>query len=245
LLARTDWEAPKHKGITYFVFPMKQAGVEVRPIRQITGESRFNVVFISDATVADSYRLGEVNGGWRVLQHALALERTIMGEKVRAGREREAAVAGGHFAEMDLVTVTRRRGRAGDPVIRDRVARLVAMNLVNKWNGLRAEEDLAPERRSTVASLGKLAMSGILHQTARVQSTVVGAESMLDGSEHSDADTANFLSLNAYHNSIGGGTDQIERNIIGERNLGLPREPDPTSGLPFSEVIKERFPRQT
>jgi alkylation response protein AidB-like acyl-CoA dehydrogenase len=109
---------------------------------------------------------------------------------------------------------------------------------VNAWNGLRAKAELKQGTSSPILSLGKLAMSRILHEGARVQGRIVGAEGLLVGDEFGDAADANFLALNAYFTSIGGGTDQIQRNIIGERVLGLPKEPEPERDLPFSQVRK-------
>jgi alkylation response protein AidB-like acyl-CoA dehydrogenase len=238
LLARTDWEVPKHEGITFFILPMKQPGVDVRPIRQITGEAEFNEVFLNDAVVPDAYRLGAENGGWRVLQDALVFERVVMGDRSRTSRDNDAMAITQYSGDDDLVGFAAARGQLDDPVIRDQLAGLIALRLVNKWNTVRAEKDLAQGKKSTVGMLGKLSMSRILHESARLRTALVGAEAMLESAEYPDGDTANFLALNAFLNSIGGGTDQIQRNIIAERILGLPREADPSRGVPFSKARK-------
>jgi alkylation response protein AidB-like acyl-CoA dehydrogenase len=243
LIARTDWDVPKHQGITFFWFPMRQPGVEVRPIRQITDEAHFNEVFITDARVPDSHRVGPLNGGWRVLQTALAYERSVMGDLARGPRK-----AGGDGpsdgASVDLVGLARRRGRQDDEVVRQRIAHVSALRAVNRWNGLRAKAALEQGTPSPIMSLGKLAMSGILHQGAAVQHDILGTEAMLTGDDHPEADDANFLALNAYFTSIGGGTDQIQRNIIGERVLGLPKEPETDRGVAFRNVPKATVTRQ-
>jgi alkylation response protein AidB-like acyl-CoA dehydrogenase len=249
LAARTDCDVPKHRGISFFFFPMRQPGVEVRPIRQITGESHFNEVFIEGARVPAENLLGSLNDGWRVLQTALAYERSLMGEVARGPRrledetknEREASAGLGgppSGAEVDLSALVRARGRDSDPVIRQAVARIYTLRRVNQWNALRAKAQLKQGGSSPVLSLGKLAMSRILHDGAHVHRLIVGAEAMLVGPEHGDADAANFLSLNAFFTSIGGGTDQIQRNIIGERVLGLPKEPEVDRDVPFRDVRK-------
>ena len=242
LVARTDWSVPKHHGISFFFFPMRQAGVEVRPIRQITGESHFNEVFIDGARVPADNLLGQINAGWRVLQTALAYERSLMGEMARGPRQpdEEATGLGGKptGAEVDLVELARARGRHTDPVVRQAIARILILRRVNRWNALRAKAELNQGGSSPALSLGKLAMSRVLHEGAHVQRMIVGAEAMLDGPDHPDADGANFLSLNAYFTSIGGGTDQIQRNIIGERVLGLPKEPEVDRDVPFSQVLR-------
>jgi alkylation response protein AidB-like acyl-CoA dehydrogenase len=265
LVARTDWDQPKHRGITFFWFPMKQAGVEVRPIKQITGEAHFNEVFIDHARVPAENMVGPLNGGWRVLQTALAYERSVMGDMARgpgplrsdledqaagdrpAGAEAEAVEAGdGRGAEIDLGALAKAAGRANDPIIRQAIARVYTLRAVNRWNGLRAKASLEQGSSSPILSLGKLAMSGILHQGAAVQGDILGTEAMLDGPDNPDAAAANFMALNAYFTSIGGGTDQIQRNIIGERVLGLPREPEVDRDIPFrlaSKATVSRPPR--
>jgi alkylation response protein AidB-like acyl-CoA dehydrogenase len=245
LLARTDWDVPKHRGLSFFFFPMRQDGVEVRPLKQITGESMFNEVFIDAARVPVDHMVGPLNGGWRVLQTALAYERSVMGDIARGPRQppakdaaadkpQEFAITG--TAEVDLVALARRYGRWDDPSVRQAVMQVHILRTVNRWNGARAKAELAQGTASPILSLGKLAMSTILHQGAHVQRRIVGAGAMLDGADNPDGDAANFLSLNAYFTSIGGGTDQVQRNIIGERVLGLPKEPEVDRDVPFRLV---------
>ena len=232
LIARTDWDAPKHKGISFFFLPMKQPGIEVRPLRQITDEAHFNEVFITDAWVPAANLLGPLNGGWGVLQTALAYERSIMGDTARGPRSGKAAPKG----DAALVELAREAGVLDDPLIRQEVAQVTAWKVLNRLNNARAKAELSRGTSSPIMSLGKLAMSRILHQEARLRSLMLGAESLLEGPEHPRAEDANFLSLNAYFTSIGGGTDQIQRNIIGERVLGLPKEPEIDREMPFREV---------
>jgi alkylation response protein AidB-like acyl-CoA dehydrogenase len=230
LIARTDWDVPKHRGISFFFCPMKQPGVEVRPLRQITDESHFNEVFLTDAIVPAENLLGPLGGGWGVLQTALAYERSVMGEGARGPR---SGVAEG---EEPLVALAREAGRLTDPLIRQAIARVLAYKKVNAMHTARAKADLAQGTSSSVMSLGKLAMSRILHEEARVRTMILGAESLLEGPDHPHAEDANFLTLNAYFTSIGGGTDQIQRNIIAERVLGLPKELEVDRDAPFREV---------
>jgi alkylation response protein AidB-like acyl-CoA dehydrogenase len=247
LVARTDWDVPKHRGISFFFFPMRQPGVLVRGIKQITGETHFNEVFLDGARVPADHLLGDLNEGWRVLQTALAYERSVMGDVARGprkadgsedtGQRRSDTGAGGVAgSEIDLGALAREYGRAGDPVVRQEIARVHSLRAVNRWNNLRAKSQLQQGSSSPILSLGKLAMSRILHDGARVQSMIVGGESLLTGPEHPHGDAANFLALNAYFTSIGGGTDQIQRNIIGERVLGLPREPENDRDIPFRQA---------
>jgi alkylation response protein AidB-like acyl-CoA dehydrogenase len=228
LIARTDWDVPKHAGLSFFFCPMKQPGVEVRPLRQITNESHFNEVFLTDARVPAENLLGRLNNGWRVLQTALAYERSVMGDRAR-GPRREAA-------KTDLIALARDAGRLADPALRQELARTIAYRRLNELNNARAKANLAQGNSSPIMSLGKLAMSRILHEEARLRTAILGAESLLDGDAFPQADDANFLTLNAYFTSIGGGTDQIQRNIIGERVLGLPKEPEVDREIPFRQV---------
>ncbi len=232
LIARTDWDVPKHKGISFFFLPMKQKGVEVRPLHQITGESHFNEVFFTDAICPEENLLGPLNAGWGVLQTALAYERSVMGEGARGPRSGVAEAKD----EEPLIALAREAGVLGDPVIRQEIAKVIAYKRLNALNNARAKADLAQGASSSIMSLGKLAMSRILHEEARVRTMILGAGSLLEGKDYPRAEDANFLTLNAYFTSIGGGTDQIQRNIIGERVLGLPKEPEVDRDVPFRQV---------
>jgi len=245
LIARTDWDVPKHQGITFFFFPMRQPGVEVRPLRQATGDSRFNEVFLTDARVPADHVLGEIGAGWRVLQTALMYERAVMGVEHRRSEREPAAADRAADSEADapapdlsLVELARDLGIAGDPLVRQGIARLHCLRTVNEWNGQRARAEMEQRSSSPVASLGKLAMSGILHSAARLQASMLGAEATIGGRHSPRSADCTYALLNAYFTSIGGGTDQIQRNIIGERILGLPKEPEIDKHLPFREVRK-------
>ena len=232
LVARTDWDVPKHKGISFFIFPMRQTGVEVRPIHQITGESEFNEVFITDARVPHANLVGEPGGGWPVLQLALAYERRLMGDLARTSRASRDLKPDAD----SLIGMARAAGKLGDSAIRQEIARVGAYAAVNRWNTQRAKATSDRAEAATLMALGKIAMSRILHETAAVQTEIVGPESMLAGPENPVGDAVTFRTLNAYFTSIGGGTDQIQRNIVGERVLGLPKEPEPFKDAPFRDL---------
>jgi alkylation response protein AidB-like acyl-CoA dehydrogenase len=252
LVARTDWDVPKHRGLTFFWIPLDQPGIDIRPIHQVTGGSEFNEVFLNDAVVPDANRLGEVDDGWRVLQTALGFERLIMGaatppegpqgrrsrseaEKVKAARESPwTRKIGG----ADYVELARSVGKADDPVTRQEIARLYTLEKVNAWNALRARADSGRGASSPLASIGKLAMSRIVHTGVAVTTNLLGTRSVLDGDSDPVAAEVNRSSFAAFVTSIGGGTDQIQRNIIGERVLGLPREPEVDKNVPFRDVRK-------
>ncbi len=245
LITRTDWDAPKHRGITFFFFPMKQAGVEVRPLRQATGDARFNEVFLTDARVPAANMLGEPNSGWWVLQTALMYERAVMGVTHRRREQESAAVdrdptseASAPIPDLSLIAFAQEHGKNNDPHIRQALARLHCMRTVNDWNAARGRAELKAGGSSPAASLGKLAMSGILHFAGRLQVSILGMEGTLGAADSPAAADASYALHNAFFTSIGGGTDQIQRNIIGERILGLPKEPEVDKNLPFREVRK-------
>jgi len=250
LIARTDWDQPKHRGISFFWFPMRQPGVEVRPLRQATGDARFNEVFITDARVPATHMVGELNKGWWVLQTALAYERIAMGGArlygpPLAGKAPKGATASAHgdipSPDVSLVKLAQKVGRNGDALVRQDLARLHCMRVVNGLNADRAKAAAETGTSSPLASLGKLAMANILHYAGRIQGHLLGMEGTLDGDAFPLSRDANYSQLNAYFFSIGGGTDQIQRNIIGERILGLPKEPEVDREVPFRDVTVGRL----
>jgi alkylation response protein AidB-like acyl-CoA dehydrogenase len=232
LIARTNWDVPKHKGISFFIFPMRQPGVDIRPIHQITGESEFNEVFITDARVPHANLVGQPGAGWSVLQTALAYERRLMGDLARTSRASRDLKPDAD----SLIGMARAAGKLGDAHIRQEIARVEAYAAVNRWNTRRAKATRDKAEAATLLALGKIAMSRILHETAAVQTQIVGPESMLTGPDNPVGDAVTFRTLNAYFTSIGGGTDQIQHNIVGERVLGLPKEPEPFKDAPFRDL---------
>ncbi|MDB4151085.1 acyl-CoA dehydrogenase family protein [Pseudomonadales bacterium] len=223
---------PKHLGISFFFLPMKQEGIEVRPLRQITNESHFNEVFITDATVPAVNMLGAPGTGWKVLNTALAYERSTMGENARGPRSGQKEST----KEEPLIALAKEAGKIDEQQLRQELAQYLAYKRLNALNTARAKADLAQGTSSPIMSLGKLAMSRILHEEGRLRTKIAGAQSLFEGEQYPRAEDANFLSLNAYFTSIGGGTDQVQRNIIGERVLGLPKEPEVDKAVPFREV---------
>jgi len=246
LIARTDWDVPKHRGISFFFLPMKQPGVEVRALRQATGDSRFNEVFLTDARVSHANMLGDLGQGWSVLQTALAYERAVMGESSRRRKNQDDSnavrssddEADAPIPDLSLVELAQSTGKSDDLVVRQQLMALHSLVQVNTWNGARAKAELEQGTSSSIVSLGKLAMSRILHTAGSLQAELLGAEGMIGGADSPRSADATYAMLNAFFTSIGGGTDQIQRNIIGERVLGLPREPEVDKGKPFREVRK-------
>jgi alkylation response protein AidB-like acyl-CoA dehydrogenase len=268
LLARTDPDVPKHRGITYFALPMNQPGVEVRPLIQMTGESGFSEVFLSDARVAASAIIGELNGGWAVAQSTLAFERTSLGAGTGQGF-RLTAPGGSRFLQQQevsvgefiadaktnprsfgtggtamttggiasLVRLAAELGRERDPEVRQQIVRLYTLASANGWNGQRASAALkAGGRAGPEASLGKLMASRVARQWRDTASLIAGPLGMLAGDDGPLGGRLASQLLATPGPSIYGGSDQIQRNIIGERVLGLPREPDSSRTMPFREL---------
>lgn len=228
LLARTDMDVPKHQGITFFIFPMKQDGVEVKPINQITGESEFNEVFIENARVPQRFIIGRLNEGWRAFQTAIASERLIMGQGITS------RLKDSKNRVPELLQLAAHHDRLDDPVLRQDIAQALAYRHLNTLNMVRAKSEMVRDGASSLASLGKLAMSRIQHGEAALSARILGPAVLLNATQ--DARDANFDAAKAYMNSIGGGTDQIQRNIIAERVLGLPKSVDVSRDVPFRDI---------
>jgi alkylation response protein AidB-like acyl-CoA dehydrogenase len=223
LLARTDPDPPKHQGITYFVLDMRSPGIEVRPLRQINGVAHFNEVFLTDVRIPHENVVGDVNGGWAVAQTTLGAERTLIG-------------SGGAVGFRDLARLAREQDRAGDSVLRQRLADAYIRFEILKYLGQRAQ---AARRNGAVgaeASVLKLAVSRHVALNGDLALALEGATGML---LHDDAPYGGFWQqqfLNQWGTRIGGGTEQVQQNVIGERVLGLPPEPRPDKSVPFREL---------
>ncbi len=255
LLARTDWDVPKHFGITYFVLPMQQPGVEARPLRQMNGHASFNEVFLDGARVPDVNVVGTPGDGWRVALTTLAHERgfaTMRRRRVDAtgGRAlREAAEeADAYFATYSWSPhragrpdlggeVAVATGRDRDPVARQRIAAVVSRQRAHDWTAKRAQAARAAGRApGPEGSLGKLAASEVARGAASAHSLLAGAAGTLTGEDGLLGGVVAEILTSVPAQSIAGGTDEIQRNIIGERVLGLPKEPSVDRDVRFRDV---------
>jgi alkylation response protein AidB-like acyl-CoA dehydrogenase len=209
LLARTDSDAPKHKGITYFILDMDQPGVDVRPLRQITGESEFNEIFLEEAEVPDENLIGEPGGGWQVALTTLMFERAGLGA---------AAVMGLSGTFEDLLEIIRERDLADDPVIRQRIGKLKLSIEAMRFGALRA---LTATMKNGIpgpeGSLSKLQWADTNQSLTELAADVLGVEALEPGGIWS------YKLLRARANSIEGGTTEVLKNIVAERVLGLPK----------------------
>ncbi|ORJ62701.1 acyl-CoA dehydrogenase family protein [Mycobacterium simiae] len=234
LLARTDPEAPKHKGITYFLLDMHQPGVEVRPLRQITGEAEFNEVFIDNARIPDAHRVGEVNDGWRVSASTLSSERQMVSGSGSGGMGR----LGGSGADR-LIALARETGRWDDPVVRNRVMRLWAQEQIRGWTNDRVRAALsAGQSPGAASSIGKVHQATLNQQIQDLMADLLGTGAVAwPATDDPDALPRDVHGmLRSLANGTEGGTTDINKNILGERVLGLPKEPDPWKGKPWKDI---------
>jgi alkylation response protein AidB-like acyl-CoA dehydrogenase len=204
LMARTDPDAPKHKGISFFLLPMDLPGIEIRPLRQMTGQSEFDEVFLTDVHLPADHLLGPLDDGWAVGMAVLTGERGHIGTSI-IGLERRLEIMATLGDARSLI-----------PTARDELARLISTGSAYK-----AMAERQGPIASVAASLMKLGITEMMFDSAVLRATVAGPDAMLEGPESIGV-------LSAPGGRIAGGTSQVQRNIIGERLLGLPREPNPS-----------------
>ena len=232
VLARTDPDAPKHKGISFLLVPMKQPGVEVRPIKMISGESEFNEIFFTDARCPAENVVGGVNNGWAVAMTLLGYERG----------EAAATMPIRFRSELDrLFALAKERGRSDDPIIRQRLAWCYSKVEIMRYLGMRTlTKFLAGQQPGPDASISKLYWSEYHRVVTELAVDIIGPDALVPtgrkpstafqaddpGAPNSTASWTNTF-LNARAGTIYAGTSQIQKNILGEMVLGLPKEPRP------------------
>jgi len=267
LLARTDLDAPKHKGLSYFIIDVDQPGIEIRPLKQMTGQSHFNEVFFTDARVADADLVGRPGDGWAAATTTLAYERGN-----RAGTVGVAAASGGSrrgrllerlvgdvieealalrartsesadarnpgiVGRTSPVSLIAEFERDDDPIVRQRVSQYYSLIRLSEMNRERSRAEAAAGRSpGPASSTTKLFRSVATRLNRDLGPEILGANAMLVGPDAAVGGAVSASTVQAPSTSIAGGTDEVQRNIIGERVLGLPREPDDSRTLPFREL---------
>ncbi len=260
LIARTDPEQPKHRGITYFLIDMEQDGVDVRPLREMTGDAAFNEVFINDARIPDRDRLGDLGDGWRVAMTTLSHERdpdndgageggfigsfdltTSVAEHKAALEEAmdgfSIAISGGATGLLD--SVVREFGANDDPIRRQRLMQILTMRRTSRWSGQRtAAKVKAGGQPGPEISTLKVLGSEIGRQMRDTGLDAMGPHGMLWGEDAPEHGQFHAFAMFTPSQSIAGGTDEVNRNIMGERVHGLPREPGETElrNTPWNEL---------
>jgi acyl-CoA dehydrogenase len=230
LLARYDVDVPKHKGLLYLLVDMHSPGIEVRPLKQMDGGAHFNEVFLSDVRVPHANRLGEPGDGWRIAITTLMHERMSIG-----------SATGGYIFPFEKLVAAAREHASGarvDAVTRDRLARVYTQKRILEFLNARI---LAKIGRGQIpdaeGSIVKLVLANLVSDIAATGMQILGADAMeLGSARDGDAIQRAFLGGPAFH--IGGGTDEIQKNLIGERVLGLPKDPSPDKDVPFAALRK-------
>lgn len=235
LVARTDVDVPKHRGMTYFLADMTDPGVDVRPLRQVTGEAEFNEVFLSDVRIPDTQRLGDEGQGWQVANFTLNNERVAIGGRALP---REGGMVG-------IVSQTwRDRPEARTPELHDRLLRSWVEAEVARLTGVRLRQKLAQGVPGPEGAAMKLSFARLNQQLSGLELELLGEDGLrysdwtMVRPEHVDftGRDAGYRYLRAKGNSIEGGTSEILRNIVAERVLGLPAEARGDKDVPFKEL---------
>ncbi len=259
LLARTNFDVPKHKGISWFAFALDQPGVTIRPLREMTGEAVFNEIFIDEAVCNDADLIGGEGNGWLVTQTTLHFERTgigaggamanfpnpgpkggMLGRRAGDAATETAPNAKVTLGYADVARLAHERERTDDPTIRQDLARLYTYGELGIWNAQRAKAEAQRGGGQAVASIGKLTQTRIVKLAAKLGMDILGAGGLVSGADAVDNGVFATAMVFSPASSIYGGTDEIQRNIVAERSLGLPREPAPDRDLPFGQVLRAR-----
>ena len=229
LIARTNPEVVKHAGISMFIVDMKDPAVEIRPIHQIDGGMHFNEVFFTDLRIPKGNLLGPLHEGWRLATSMLMYERVAIGTGSTGGITTPHA--------NRLIEYSQKSGTITDPVLRQKLMKLYSEETTKSLVSMRTRADLkAGKTPGPGGSLGKLHGSKILRDVRSLINDVVGMEA----DAWTEGDRGQWwgrLALGSFQAGIAGGTDEIQKNIIGDRVLGLPREPSVDKGVPFKDLM--------
>jgi alkylation response protein AidB-like acyl-CoA dehydrogenase len=252
LLARTNRDVPKHHGLSFFIIDVDQPGVDVRPLHQMNGAHGFNEVFFAGARASDDCRIGEPGGGWSVAVTVLMYERFMaavasatpgrkggqLDEPAGAAAERAARARSlGRTGVSELVIeAATALGRTSDPVYRQRLAALWALETTNGYLARGGQSARDGKRPNAQGSLTKLARSQLTRAGRDTGMSVLGAQGLLDSPDTTGGGEIQYRALSSPGASIAGGTDEIQRGIVGERVLGLPKEPRTDRDVPFKDL---------
>ena len=257
LLARTDMDATKHDGLSYFIIDMKQPGVETQPLKQMNGYASFNQVFLTDAEVLPDFQVAELGDGWKVATTTLMHERRAADSLRAWGQvpDTDGPIYDQERAEIEttmapykwypqragrvdlIMQRAKETGAIKDPAVRQEIAKLMTLHKSAEWTARRArsaQEQGKPQ--GPEGSLGKLAASNVARAAAKVHTMISGADSMLSGDDSPENGTVAEVLISFPASSIDGGTDEIQKNIISERVLDMPKETRFDAGKPFKDI---------
>ena len=261
LLARTDWNEVKHKGLTYFILDMKQPGVDVHRLKQMNGHASFNQVFLTEATIEPEYQVGELGEGWKVATTTLMHERrgADSSKKYEMGTERPERIYEEERAEIASVMApyvwypqrtgrvdlllerANTTGRINDPNVRQEIAKVLTLAKSAEWTARRARAaQQAGKPQGPEGSIGKLAASIVARAAARAHTQISGADALLTGQDSEMEGLVAEILVSTPAISIAGGTDEIQRNIISERILNMPKEQRTDTDRPFRDVPRNQ-----
>ena len=227
LVTRTDPDLPKHEGMTFFVVDMRSPGIDIRPLVQAQGVAHFNEVFLSDVRIPDTNVVGEVGGGWKVTRTTLRSESSMISG---------AGQASGFSA---VLSTAKRVQRTGDPIVRQELAKVWTNEQILKWMGWRTQTAVMTGRRELAlhGSLLKNSFTRSLSLRVALAVDLEGPEGMLWHDAEGDG-FWQYQLLNQFASRIGGGTEEVHRNNLGEQALGLPREPSVDRELPWNQTTR-------
>ena len=226
LLARTDVDVPKHQGITYFIVDMRTPGIDVRPLRQASGAYHFNEVFLDDVRIPASNVVGDVGDGWRVARTTLANERAMIG-------------GGGSRGQIPaLIDLARKFGKNEDPLVRQAIAKVVTSEALLRYLGMRSRTALSKGvQPGPEGSVMKLIVGLHLTAVADAALEIEGPAGMLADDDAPSGGDWQQARINTWMTRIGGGTDEVQHNVLAERILGLPREMQVDKDTPFRDLL--------
>jgi len=255
VLARTDPDAPKRDGITYFLLDLHQPGVEVRPLPHLTGEIDFNEVFLDGARVPDQQRVGPVGGGWKVANATLSGERQMVSGSGSGGVDRIGGSGADRLVRLARERAARQPGQGwDDPNVRQALAQVLSEERIRRWTNQRIRAGLAAGRSpGPESSVGKVHQGGLNQRIQLLATELLGADALAwesgagtdgegdragDGPARYGRDLPYEVKgmLRSRANTIEGGTTEVNKNIVAERVLGLPREPDAWHGAPWRDI---------
>ena len=227
LIARTDPDAPKHRGITFFIVDMRSPGIEIRPLVQATGLAHFNEVFFTDLRLPADSVVGEVDGGWAVARTVLSSESGMIGG------------AGQQSTYDAVLALARRCGRTDDPVVRQRLAEVYTRERILTFLQWRMQTAIMHKRGTPPdPSVLKNSFTRALSQRVELAVDIEGASGMLSGDDAPQAGFWQMQVMGQFSSRIGGGTNEVHRNMIGERALGLPAEPRLDKDVPWRQLAR-------
>jgi alkylation response protein AidB-like acyl-CoA dehydrogenase len=241
-VARTNWDVPKHSGLSMFVVDLRAPGVTVRPLRQMTGEAHFNEVFLDDVRIPVANLVGRENDGWRALTAMLTHERLALGAgtgAVSTGRSWTQS-ASEHF-----IALARQKGLDTDPVVRQEIVKIYMLETTLSYMGQKMRDEIAAGIEvGSKGSVAKLASAILARQSSNLGMVLGGARAQAWLPGDNEAAALATRCLHSPMTAIAGGTSEIQRNTIGERVLGLPREPQLDRDIPFKDVLQGALSRR-